>query len=514
MLPVIKTDARPIWLLGAFSVLLSFISCENLEVTRRPVSASQNQEATAPVKPSWLLQLGDETKAYAGADHSNDDFCEGSAVDSEGNSYCAGRTLGSVGETSGNNWDAFVMKVSPDGDIVWTRQLGADTQAASSSVNDASSDDRCMDVAVDADLNVYCAGYTEGDLAEPNGGSRNPFILKLDSDGNIIWLKQIAAPGMSMCFSIEVDASKNVYCSGRAFGTVFENGGGSYDVFALKLDSSGNLLWTRQIGADTQAASAEILDTSSIEHEGDIKVDSLGNVYLGGYTSSALAEASGGNQDAFIIKLDSSGSVLWATQLGGDTETASPSIIDASANDKCESLALDSSENILCGGSTYGDLAETNGGNYNDIIVFKLDASGALLMIKQIGSAAQTTYPSIIKDDGWDDQCLSMALDSSDNIYCAGTTWELGDTGTPWGNSPYVLKMDSAGSPLWVTQLGTGKITSPDYDDATANGISVGEDGSVFIGGEVTGFMSELEGGNDYYDIFMAKIAPDGSIDI
>ena len=50
---------------------------------------------------------------------------------------------------------------------------------------DNSGEDRCDSVALDDSGNIYCAGYTDGALGEPNGGDKDAFILKLTSDGEL-----------------------------------------------------------------------------------------------------------------------------------------------------------------------------------------------------------------------------------------------------------------------------------------------------------------------------------------
>ena len=86
----------------------------------------------------------------------------------------------------------------------------------------------------------------------------------------------------------------------------------------------------------------------------------LGNVYCAGSTTGALGEeASGGNQDAFVMKLDSSGNLQWVTQLGGVTTATGG---NNSGSDSCKSVALDDLGNVYCAGSTTGALGEASGG--------------------------------------------------------------------------------------------------------------------------------------------------------
>ena len=81
-------------------------------------------------------------------------------------------------------------------------------------------------------------------------------------------------------------------------------------------------------------------------------MDSSDNIYCAGSTYGALGEANGGQYDAFVMKLDSSGSIQWVTQLGETTKGFVGG--DNSHSDSCNSIAVDSSDNVYCTGSTSG----------------------------------------------------------------------------------------------------------------------------------------------------------------
>ena len=125
---------------------------------------------------------------------------------------------------------------------------------------------------------------------------------------------------------------------------------------------------------------------------------------------------------------------------------------DNSQGDHCNSIAVDSSDNVYCAGATYGALGEANGGQ-RDAFVMKLDSSGSLQWVTQLG---ETTKGFVGGDNSQDDICSSIAVDSSDNVYCAGeTTGALGEAnGSGGSQDTFVMKLDSNGVLQWVHSTG------------------------------------------------------------
>ena len=136
--------------------------------------------------------------------------------------------------------------------------------------------------------------------------------------------------------NIAVDGSGNVYVTGSSAATwgtpVQAHGGGTYDAFVAKLDSSGNLLWNTFLGAGG----------SDLGY--GLAVDGGGNVYVGGYSSATwgtpITAFAGGTNDAFVAKLAGNGSLVWNTFLGG------------TGADKAYSLAVDGSGNVYVAGES------------------------------------------------------------------------------------------------------------------------------------------------------------------
>src|SRR5205807_2145922 len=146
-------------------------------------------------------------------------------------------------------------------------------------------------VAVDVTGNVYVAGYSPATWGSPvrafSGGPLDVFAAKLDSSGNLIWNTFLGAGGTDYGWGVGVDISG--------------------DVFAAKLNSGGALTWNTFLGGGGSDFGA------------GVTVDASGNVYVGGYSAATWGSPTrgfNGGLDVFAAKLDSGGALTWNTFLG------------------------------------------------------------------------------------------------------------------------------------------------------------------------------------------------------
>lgn len=142
---------------------------------------------------------------------SANDACVSITIDKDDNIYCAGTTLGNLGEYNGqgNSVDAFIAKFNSSLELSWIRQLGAITIESSF---DASGSDFCNGVHVDDAGNVYCAGHTTSALGANLSGSYDLFMVKLNSSGELQWLTQLGSSAIDKCNDIKVNDKGHVFC--------------------------------------------------------------------------------------------------------------------------------------------------------------------------------------------------------------------------------------------------------------------------------------------------------------
>ena len=266
---------------------------------------------------------------------------------------------------------------------------------------------------------------------------------------------------------IAVDSSGNAYVTGYTTSTNFPTAsplqasfrGGTSDAFVTKLNANGTLAYSTFLGGSGDDAGY------------GIAVDSSGNAYVTGYTSSInfptaspLQGSFGGVRDAFVTKLTASGTLAYSTYLGG------------SGDDEAFGIAVDNAGNAYVTGQTASTnfptatpLQGSNRGGY-DAFVTKLTASGAL---------AYSTYLGGNDNDGG----YGIAVDSSGNAYVTGNEHSTNfPTASPLQASfggvldAFVTKLTTSGALAYSTYLGGS-------GNDVGEGIAVDSAGNAYVTG-------------------------------
>ena len=246
----------------------------------------------------------DGTKLWTRLTASNNEYNvnEGAAVavDIDDNVYITGYCFGSLdGESyTGGGRDIFVLKYSYDGTKLWTRMLGTTNFESGSGIT------------VDNYGGIYITGSTNGDLDglpnisdHPAGvGLPDIFVTKFSSDGTKEWTKLSGGGSDDVGTAISVSTDGSVYVTGYAYsnfdGQVKTDNAHPSDIVVIKYSSDGNKNWTKFLG------------TSGYDVGNGIAVDSSGNAYVVGRM----------NDELFIGKLSSNGTILWTSITPGDKD--------------------------------------------------------------------------------------------------------------------------------------------------------------------------------------------------
>jgi beta-propeller repeat-containing protein len=186
-------------------------------------------------------------------------------------------------------------------------------------------------------------------------GNGDVFVMKLDDSGALQWTQELGTTGAESARGVALDGSGNVYVTGYTNGSFpgFSNSGAN-DLFAMKFDNGGVRQWTRQVG------------TVGDDHAYGLAVDGSGNVYVVGATTGGFPGYNDPSvfNDAFTIKLNSSGVQQWVRQLG------------TTADERAFGVALDSNGNICAAGSTNGSFPGSSSAGLDDVFLQKYSPSG------------------------------------------------------------------------------------------------------------------------------------------
>jgi hypothetical protein len=220
------------------------------------------------------------------------------------NTYIAGSFAGNIlidtvvfNSTTSPNNDIFISKFAPSGDLIWAKQFGG------------TGDDYARGIDTDASGNIYVSGVFSNSidfdgLILTAAGSSDIFLIKMDSNGNIIWGKKIGNNGAEEGCEIEVNEIGEVFITGGfsqsiTLGITNFNSLGFRDVFIAKLDSSGNFIWAKSAGSNQDDVNYAI--GLNVINEDLCTV----GTYSGMFTDSIHSITSIGGVDSYISKIQS-----------------------------------------------------------------------------------------------------------------------------------------------------------------------------------------------------------------
>jgi hypothetical protein len=368
------------------------------------------------------------------------------AVDAAGNVYLTGYALmTSFGPVYREN--PFLIKLDPTGAPVYTINFERDFNGMAGI--------HISGVAVDGAGSVYLTGSaSQSGLRTVNavqpvfGGMSDAFVAKLKPDGSgFVYLTYLGGSGPDTGRQIAVDHRGSTYVTGSTCSTKFPTvnaaqasfgGKGQFgcDAFVTKLDPAGDtLIYSTYLGGsrDEQALA--------------ISADSAGNAYVGGFTASIdfpttnplqaeLASCSPTNltcSDAFIVKLNTSGAIVYSTYLGGIER------------DEVNGIAIDAAGNAYVAGITATDFPtakafQLSSGNPSNCG----DCAGAFVAkLNPAGESVYSTYVSGSRQD----RASAIAVDTDGNAYVTGgAATPANSPQTPGATGAFVAKLNAGGS--------------------------------------------------------------------
>ncbi|MGV9014089.1 MAG: hypothetical protein ACOH13_15965 [Flavobacteriales bacterium] len=403
---------------------------------------------------------------------SSSDYATGINTDLQGNVYVTGVFNDQVdldpgpGVTelvSAGGYDIFLAKFGPDGALIWANGCGGTGY------------DESKAVAVGALGGVYLLSYFSDTIDADPGTGVLPFtsqggldilLQKFDADGVLVWAQPTGSAETDLGLALALDASENIWITGSFEGVLdFDPGPGNFsltsaggwDVFVTKRSAEGAFIWAGSMGG-----------SDSFENGYGIAVDGDGSVItVGSYFGTAdfdpgpgvheLVASSIGSDEIFVLKLDPSGTFLWAKSIGGT---------DA---DLAYGVALASDGRVDVTGFFSGtadfdpdpvgtfEMTTASPDNFFDSFVCELDADGMFLHAWQFAGCNSISTQSI-------------ARGTNDALYIAGefendpdfdpSALEV-DRASNGFRDGFVMRIDPIGTGMSKGRTSTAPLISP-----------------------------------------------------
>lgn len=346
-----------------------------------------------------------------------------------------------------------------------------------------SNEDDAVSVVQSIDGGYVILGSTQsndGDIVDKTSTDSDYWVLKVTSEGEIVWSKTYGGSGDERASSISATSDGGFIISGHSRSNDGDVSGneGFHDYWILKLDAFGNIQWDKNYGFSGSDQAFQVFETDD-----------------GGYFATGFLDVSAsggqGNDDRntrhgvgeyWAIKMDASGDYIWRRYFGG------------TSNDRSyDAVQTDDGGFLLAGASESEDFDITDSKGSYDFWVVRLNAEGDLQWTKSFGGSGIDIGYSVTKAEGG----YIMAGDarSADQ-----------DVTSPLGNADlWTVKFDDTGSMVWQKTLGGSDFES-------ARSIRPMINGNYVISGSTKSADGDLSSNNGQNDVWVIVIDDTGNI--
>lgn len=367
----------------------------------------------------------------------NIEWCDFIELASDGNYISGGYSYsdisGDKNENSRGLNDYWFFKIDDiSGNLLWQKTIGGN------------STDHLTSAKETKDGGYILGGYSNsgisGEKTQSSRGADDYWVVKLDANRNIVWDKTYGGSGIDRLKTIIQTDDGGFLIGGESdsniSGEKTENRKGVIDIWLIKIDAFGTIIWQKTIGGNETNLVSSIIQTTDK------------NYIIAGSSNSNISgdktQNSKGGSDYWILKIDPNGTIIWQNTIGGNN------------GDYAKSIIATSDGNYIIGGSSSsmisGDKTQNTVGNSNDVWLLKLNNNGQLIWQKNIGgdSTDELADLRLTADKG-----LILGILSYSKI--SGNKTEISR-----GESDYwIVKLDSDYNIEWDKTIGGDKIDSP-----------------------------------------------------
>lgn len=388
--------------------------------------------------------------------------------------------------SAANSTDIFIAKYNSSGAFIWAKSFGGAGHDYPSSITT----DNLGNILFTGDFWSPTIAF-ESTVLTNSPSYNDVFVVKLNTSGTVIWANKAGGNSQDSCTGVKTDSNRNVIITGNygssvfSFGTSSLTNAGSSDVYIAKYNENGSLLWTKRIAG------------TSYESANDITTDSNDNIIItGNFGSSTFGDgthslSNTGTASMFLIKYSPTGGFLWSKSWSG------------SSLDKGIGVITDSSNNVILAGN-YGDTTI----NFDGII---LNCSSVSSAITKYNTNGTIIWAKTCSDGKF--SATSISADSTGNVYLSGYTvcpqilfgsTLLNNSGS---NDSVVVKYNVNGGEVF------GKIVGGNYDEHGTQVVTDINNNQLFLGSFMsmslnfgTSTVSNAGTGTNSNQIFFSKL--------
>ncbi len=334
-------------------------------------------------------------------------------------------------------------------------------------------DERAYAVQPTTDGGSIAAGYTtstDGDVTT-NQGNGDMWLAKLDATGALEWQRTLGGSMDEIAYAVQQTSDGGYVMAGYTASNDGDVSGnqGVQDIWVVKLDGSGIIEWQKTLGGTYYDRAYGVQQAAD------------GGFLIAGTTSSVDGDVTGAHQlgtyDAWVVKLDALGTMVWQRALGGTLTDQANAIV-----------------NTADGGSLVAGFATSNDGDVSgmhgttDMWVVKLDASGYIQWQQALGGNSGEEATGITTTDDGGSIVVGHAISNNGQV-----------SGNHGAIDAWVVKLDSQGAFQWQHALGG-------LDADRANGVIATAGGGCIISGYTHSFDGDIIGEHGGGDAWVVEL--------
>jgi len=364
----------------------------------------------------------------------------------DGNYVLTGTSFSSDGDFSGGNGgqDLLVMKVNDEGELLWQKAYGGSNHDFGQFIMETSSS------------NLLVLGLTlsdDGDVGDFEGGESDLWALKLNSSGDLLWESTYGRGYRGVGTGAVELADGSFIIVGQIQQP--ENTEFIQDAHIIKVSNSGDLLWEKIYG-----------------EQGDDGVGSIITLENGEFLVGGAFETSSSGKDVWIIKLDESGDIIWDKKYGGSKDDIAASLIPTADGNF-----------VAVGNSASRDRDVSNNEGLADMWILKINEDGDLLWESTYGKTLHEIATSVIESD--DKGYIVAGVTNSNNGKDDGL----------------IVKFNVQGQLRWESTIG-----GSEFDQLLS--ITRGTNGGYMVAGGTDSKDGDIPATKGDFDVWVFKFLP------